>query len=89
MIEGFLYERTGSGVLTYVIHATVRYLLKNTADGKQEQGTARPTIRIEASSEKSAIDQAVIQEQARIASEIWSIRAFSFKPELVTVIGSK
>lgn len=92
MIEGFVYERPTSaegGIVTYVIHATCRYVLKNTETGEEAAAECRPTIRMEAKSEKAAIQLAEIEQMERVSTPLWAINAFRMTPELITVVGSK
>lgn len=71
---------------TYIIHATCRYVVQSKADGRCENGQNRPTISIDASSEKAAISRATRQQKKAISSEWWPCISFTLIPELVTVI---
>lgn len=71
---------------TYVIHATCRYVCKSKEDGRTENGQNRPTISVEASSEKAAINKARKQQRERISSEWWPCISFTLVPELVNVV---
>lgn len=69
----------------YVIHATVRYVVKSKADGRCENGEARPTIAVEASSEGAAIRKATREQRKRVHSDYWPCISFHLIPELVNV----
>lgn len=74
---------------TYIIHATCRYVVKSKETGRTESGQNRPSISVEASSEKAAINKAMKQQRERIGSDYWPVVVVSFAlvPELVRVIG--
>lgn len=71
---------------TYVIHATCRYVVKNKEDGRTECGQSRPTIGVEASSERAAINKATKQMKKRYTSDWWPVVSFALIPELVNVV---
>jgi macrodomain Ter protein organizer (MatP/YcbG family) len=71
---------------TYVIHATCRYVCQNKETKRTESGQNRPTISIDASSEKAAINKATRQQKKAISSEWWPCISFHLIPELVRVI---
>ena len=71
---------------TYVIQATCRYVVRNKETGQTENGQNRPTIQVEASSERAAIKKATKQQKERIDSDWWPVVSFSLMLELVKVI---
>ena len=73
---------------TYIIHATCNHVVKNKETGQTENGTSRPTISIEATSEAEAIEIATKQQEERVGTEWWPVVSFSLIPELVNVVGS-
>jgi hypothetical protein len=74
---------------TFVIHATCRYVVQNKATGETYSAQNRPTISIEASSEKAAINKATKQEKKRIGTDYWPVVSFALIPELVNVIAGE
>ena len=71
---------------TYIIHATCRYVVQHKETGETYSAQNRPTISIEASSEKAAINKATKQQKKAIGTDWWPCVSFSLIPELVTVI---
>lgn len=71
---------------TYVIHATCRYVVQNKKTKVCENGQNRPTIAIEATSERAAIRIATRQQKAAISSSHWPCVSFHLSPDLVNVI---
>lgn len=71
---------------TYVIHATCRYVVQNKETKACENGQNRPTIAIEATSERAAIRKATAQQKKAISSDYWPVISFHLIPELVNVI---
>ncbi len=69
----------------YVIHATCNYVVQSKATGQTENGTRRPTIAIEATSEQAAINKARKQQKAEIGSDYWPCIALGFSVALVNV----
>lgn len=68
---------------TYIIHATCRYVVKGKEDGRTESGTNRPTISVEASSERAAINKAAKQQRERIGSDWWPVVSFSLVADVI------
>lgn len=71
---------------TYVIHATCRYVTKQKKTGETYSAQNRPTISVEASSEKAAINKARKEQEKRIGTDWWPVVSFHLIPELVRVI---
>lgn len=69
----------------YVIHATVNYVVQNKATGQTENGTRRPTIAVEATSEQAAINRARKDQKDAIGSDYWPCISLSLHAELVNV----
>lgn len=76
-------------IKTYVIHATCRYVVKNKETGETESGTRRPTISVEASSERAAINKARKQQKEGIGSDWWPVVAMNMSADLVKVIDGR
>jgi hypothetical protein len=73
-------------VKTYIIHATCDYTVKNKTTGEHYSATNRPTLSIEASSEKAAIRKATKEQRKAIGTEHWPVLSFSLRADLVRVI---
>ena len=71
---------------TYIIHATVRYVLHNRTSGEPYSAQSRPTLSIDATSEGTALRRARKQEKARLETDCWKVSSLSVIPELVKVI---
>jgi hypothetical protein len=71
---------------TYVIHATCRYVVQNKKTKETESGQNRPTIAIDATTERAAIRKATAQQKKAISSVYWPCISFHLIPELVNVI---
>lgn len=69
---------------TYIIHATVRYVLE-AQDGRTESGESKPTIAVDASSEQAAINKARRDQKKRVDSSYWKCVSLTLIPELVKV----
>jgi hypothetical protein len=73
-------------VKTYVIHATYRYVTKQKETGETYSAQSRPTLSIEASSEKAAINKARKQMKERTGSAWWPVISDHLSADLVRVI---
>lgn len=71
---------------TYIIHATCEYTVKQKETGETYTAKNRPTLSVEASSEKAAINKATKQQRERAGSDWWPVVSFRLIPDLVKVI---
>lgn len=71
---------------TYVIHATCNYVTRQKQTGETYSATRRPTMSVEASSEKAAINKAKKQQKAAIGSEWWPCISLGFRADLVRAV---
>ena len=71
---------------TYVIHATCHYVTQQRETGETYSASNRPTISIDASSKRAAINKATKQQRERIGTAWWPVVSFTLIPEIVKVV---
>lgn len=67
----------------YIIHATVHYVVQSRETHETESGTQRPTLTVEATSERAAIDKATKERREAIGTAHWPVVSLSLGAELV------
>lgn len=71
---------------TYILHCTVDYTVQQKETGETYSATQRPTLSVEASSQKAAENKARKEREKAIGTEWWPILSLSLRVGLVTVI---
>jgi len=71
---------------TYILHCTVDYTVQQKETGETYSATQRPTLSVEASSQKAAENKARKEREKAIGTDWWPILSLSLRVAKVTVI---
>lgn len=72
---------------TYILHCTVNYVCKQKETGETYSATQRPTLSVEASSQKAAENKARKEREEAIGTDWWPVVSLSLSVGHVTVLG--